>query len=204
LLKAEAARMAAEIAMTEAHIHAPFDGSVQARYVDEGAQVGAGQKIIRLDETGKVEAHIGVPEVLLSRLEPDSTHQIRWAGNTYPATLKAMLPEVDPATRTLTAIFNLKSAEIPLGAVVELELESRITSTGYWLPLTALTESDRGLWGIFVINEDSSVERRLVEIIHAEADAAYVRGTLNPGERVVTTGVQRIVPGQKVEPVRRG
>jgi len=94
--------------------------------------------------------------------------------------------------------------DIPLGAVVELEFSSRIDTPGYWLPLTALTESDRGLWGIYVINEDSTVERRLVEVIHTEDGAAYVRGTLNPGERVISTGVQRLVPGQQVQPTLPG
>jgi hypothetical protein len=31
-----------------------------------------------------------------------------------------------------------------------------------------------------------------------------VRGTLNPGERVVKTGVQRIVPGQQVDVLQAG
>ena len=129
---------------------------------------------------------------------------MRWENRSHTARLKAVLPEVDAATRTLTAVFTLQTGDIPLGAVIELELTSSIPTPGYWLPLTALTESDRGLWGIFVINDDSAVERRLVEIIHVEANQAFVRGTLNPGERVVKTGVQRIVPGQRVDATRAG
>ena len=64
--------------------------------------------------------------------------------------------------------------------------------------LAALTESDRGLWGVYVVNDQSRVERRLVEIIHTESERAYVRGTLENDDRIVRTGVQRIVPGQQV------
>ena len=112
--------------------------------------------------------------------------------------LKALLPEVDAASRTVTAVLELEDETVPFGAVVELELNYRVPADGYWLPLTALTESDRGLWGAYVVNGDSNAERRLVEILHMEADRAYVRGTLTSGERVIDTGVQRIVPGQAV------
>jgi multidrug efflux pump subunit AcrA (membrane-fusion protein) len=99
----------------------------------------------------------------------------------------------------MTAVFELDDAAIPLGAVVELQLVQKIKSSGFWIPLSALTESDRGLWGVYVINDDSLVERHLVEVVHTESDRAFVRGTLSPNDRVIRTGVQRIVPGQRVE-----
>ena len=166
--------------------------------------MNAGQAILRLVESDQIEARIGVPESVASSLEPGDEYQILWEGRSNAAVLKTVLPEINPATRTLTAVFTLSNQRLPLGAVVELALETQVPTPGYWLPLTALTESDRGLWGVFVIRDDSSVERRLVEIIHAEANQAYVRGTLNPGERVVKTGVQRIVPGQRVNVLQAG
>jgi len=39
------------------------------------------------------------------------------------------------------------------------------------------------------------VDPRVVEVVHAEADRVFVRGTLRDGERVVATGLHRIVPG---------
>jgi RND family efflux transporter MFP subunit len=204
LLRADAARHAAEILVREAHIYAPFSGTIQSRHVDEGTQINAGENVLRLVETGRIEAHIGVPDSIARSLNTDQAYSVRWGNSSHSARLKAVLPEIDQTTRTLTAVFSLESTELPLGAVVELALESAVATPGYWLPLTALTESDRGLWGIFVIKDDSSVERRLVEIIHVEASQAFVRGTLNPGERVVKTGVQRIVPGQTVEVVQAG
>ncbi len=204
LLRAKAARKAAEIALDEAHIYAPFGGIVQARYLDEGSQVAPGQSVLRLVEVDRTEAHIGVPESIAATLDPRTTYTVVWEDQSVAAGLTAVLPEIDEATRTLTAVFTLDTDAVPLGAVVELRLSSRVPTAGYWLPLTALTESDRGLWGVFVINRNSVVERRLVDIIHTEADQAYVRGTLSPGDRIVSTGVQRIVPGQTVDMARRG
>ena len=198
LQRAKANRRAAAIAVDEASIHAPFTGRIQSRLLDEGAQARPGEPIFRLVETAHREAHVGIPESMTETLTPGATYTLRWAEARLTGTLKTLLPEVDPASRTVTAVLTITDETVPFGAVVELELGYRVPVEGYWLPLTALTESDRGLWGAYVVNGESSAERRLVEILHIESDRAYVRGTLSPGDRIISTGVQRIVPGQQV------
>lgn len=201
LTQARAALRAAEVAVTEAEIRAPYAGRVQARYVDEGSQINPGQPVLQLVETVNKEAHVGLPEQLASTLSAGSQHEVLWGGQSYRATLQSVLPVVDAANRTLTAVFKLNeqaAAALPIGGVVELALASEVAGSGYWVPLTALTESDRGLWGIYVVNAEQQLERRLVEIVHAESSRAFVRGTLVSGERIVTSGVQRLVPGQRV------
>ena len=198
LQRAQANHRSASILLEESRLEAPFDGIIQNRYMDEGAQARAGEPVVRLVETSNREAHVGIPESMLEAMRPGQTYTLRWGDSRIPATLKTLLPEVDLESRTVSAVLQLTDETIPLGAVVELELRHRVESPGYWLPLTALTESDRGLWGVFVINGKSTAERRLVEIVHTESDRAFVRGTLNPGDRIISTGVQRIVPGQQV------
>jgi len=208
LAQAEAGRRAAQVARREAQLYAPFNAVVQARYVDEGSQVAAGQPVLRLVEAARTEAHVGVPEGLAGSLERDGDYRLRWRGQALSGRLRTVLPEVDGATRTLTAVFDLEAPgerpAPPLGSVVELELEQAVAGDGFWLPMTALAEADRGLWGVFVVNDDSLVERRLVEIVHIEADRAFVRGTLASGDEIVRSGVQRIVPGQAVRRLSQG
>ena len=84
---------------------------------------------------------------------------------------------------------------------MEVAINEAVDAPGFWLPLSALTEADRGLWGVYVVNAEQIVERRLIEIVHSEADRVFVRGTLATDDRVVATGVQRIVPGQVVNPL---
>lgn len=201
LTQARAALRSAEVAVSEAEIRAPYAGRVQARFVDEGSQINPGQPVLQLVEIVNKEAHVGLPEQLAASLSAGSSHDVLWGGQSYRATLQSVLPVVDPANRTLTAVFKLNeqaAAALPIGAVVELALASEVAGSGYWVPLTALTESDRGLWGVYVVNGEQQLERRLVEIVHAESNRAFVRGTLSSGERIVASGVQRLVPGQRV------
>jgi hypothetical protein len=37
-------------------------------------------------------------------------------------------------------------------------------------------------------------------MVHTDGDRAFVRGAVTDGERVITNGLQRIVPGLPVEP----
>ena len=200
--RAVAAANASKIALAEAAIRAPFDGIIQSRYMDEGTQILGGTPAMKLIELGPIKAHVGVPSESLASLTIGERYNLSWNGKAQPARLMAISPEVDPNTRTLNAVFKVNADIIPIGAVVELLLEQRVAIPGFWLPVSALTASDRGLWGVYVVNAENIIERRLVEVIHNEASRAFVRGLLSDKERVVNSGVQRIVPGQSVLPLK--
>ena len=200
--RALAAANASKIALAEAAIKAPFDGIIQSRYMDEGTQILGGTPAVKLIELGPIKAHVGVPSESLASLTIGERYNLSWNGKAQPARLMAISPEVDPNTRTLNAVFKVNADIIPIGAVVELLLEQRVAIPGFWLPVSALTASDRGLWGVYVVNAENIIERRLVEVIHNEASRAFVRGLLSDKERVVNSGVQRIVPGQSVLPLK--
>jgi len=200
--RAVAAANASKIALAEAAIRAPFDGIIQSRYMDEGTQILGGTPAVKLIELGPIKAHVGVPSESLASLTIGERYNLSWNGKAQPARLMAISPEVDPNTRTLNAVFKVNANIIPIGAVVELLLEQRVAIPGFWLPVSALTASDRGLWGVYVVNAENIIERRLVEVIHNEASRAFVRGLLSDKERVVNSGVQRIVPGQSVLPLK--
>ena len=199
--RAQAAVEAMEIALSEAEIRAPFDGIIQARHVDEGSQIGPGSPALSLVETSKREAHVGIPESAVTSLTVGDAYTINWQNVSASAQLRSLLPEVNPNTRTVTAVFTVADQRIPLGAVVELSLRQRVPGNGFWVPIEALTAMDRGLWGVFIIDAEDIVQQRLVEIVHNEGDRAFVRGLLSTNDRVVATGTQRIVAGQRVIPI---
>ena len=204
--RADALRHAAEVALSEAEIKAPFDGRIQARYADEGSQLGAGMPLLMLVEHHAIEAHVGLPTTTAQGLQPGQPYTLVIQDQTLQLPLRTVLPQVDPATRTVMAVFEMDTERqadqrFKLGGVVELEYDERVVSSGFWVPLTALTAADRGLWSVYVVNDQNTIERRLLEVIHTEAERVFVRGTLSEADRVVQTGVQRVVPGQVVVPV---
>lgn len=191
----------ATVRLKRLQIRAPFDGIVQTRQVDEGSIVAPGQTAMTLVEQGPLELKVGIPSDMVAYLRRESTYQFQVAGRRVHGKLKAILPVADQVTGTITAIFHIEDDTLYAGTVAELVLDAEVEAAGFWVSLSALSESQRGLWSVFVIKATQAgqvVETRLVEIIHRGDDAVYVRGTLRDGEQIVTGGTARIVPGQLV------
>ncbi|MFQ3613295.1 MAG: efflux RND transporter periplasmic adaptor subunit [Cyanobacteriota bacterium] len=189
-----------DVALSKSVIRAPFAGRIAVRHVDEGTVVGSGQPVLRLVESGVWEARIGVPTHLLP---PEGSRQILEVGSqSYEAEVLALLPEVDPTSRTVTVLLGLQAEGIPSGQTARLLLTERIPSDGFWLPTTALVPGARGLWTVYTVAPAESgqwqVQRQEVEILHTETERVLVRGTLQPGDQVIAEGSQRLVPGQVV------
>jgi hypothetical protein len=65
------------------------------------------------------------------------------------------------------------------------------------LPLAAVVNLGNGPV-VYVVGPTGALERRPVAIASFTADAALVRSGVNAGERIVTLGVQKLEPGEKV------
>ncbi len=209
LLAAAASIEHLDVQLELSELRAPFAGVIAERYADEGTVLQPGAPLLRLLEDGALEVHVGMPQGVASGLEPASRHRIEVGGEEADAVLHTLLPTVDPETRTVTVVFRLESvpAAARHGALARVTLESRVERSGFWLPLTALAEGHRGLWTTYVAASGPNgltAERRQVEVIHTEADRAFVRGTLFDGDRVVASGAHRIVPGVRVRAAREG
>ena len=193
-----------EVDIAKSRLRAPFNGRVAFRHVDEGAVIASGQTVLRLVEDAAMEARVGISVEAAAGLEVGSEQSITVGSRQYRTTLKSLLPELDSPTRTISAILTLPedTAAIP-GEVARLQLADRVHQRGYWLPTTALVPSDRGLWSTYALtpaDRDFTLQRQEVEILQTDGDRVFVRGTLQPGDRIVATGTHRVVVGQRVTP----
>ena len=211
--KAEVKRFEAQISeidvvLRKSILYAPFTGTISVRHLDEGVVVNATQAVVRLVEDGERKVRVGVPPTQASRLRIGSLEEVRVAQKTLSAQVLSILPEVDSMTRTQSVILALPQAIAP-GTIVKLELNQIETVTGYWLPTSALVWGERGLLACFALVSPQKsdlvippltyqTEKRMVEVLHTEGDRSLVRGLLKPGELVVTTGTNQLVPGQLV------
>ena len=200
---AESARRSVEVALDLSSLKAPYAGSIVARLADEGTVVTPGQRILTLMEDGVLEVRVGLPPEAAGRLAPGGEHEIEIGGRTHRALLHALLETVAADTRTVTAVFHFEDRPLGVrdGELARVAIATENVAAGFWLPITALTESRRGLWSAYALTEGDGgprVERRELEVLHAESDRAFVRGTLRDGETVVATGLHRLVPGQRV------
>ncbi len=199
--RAAATMKSIDVRIDKARLRAPFDAIIAARLYDEGRVVETGEPILHLLERGALEARIGIAGSLVSELEIGAAANVTIGGASYVGVVSAVLPVRNRSSRSVDAIIALDvdDQSIRQGDLAQLDIGAEINEGGYWLPLTALTESTRGLWAGYVAepgtNGTAEVRRRELEILHQETDRVFVRGTLRPGDRVVSTGVQRLTPG---------
>lgn len=194
---------AIDIDIAKSVLKAPFDGTIAARSIDEGAVVAAGTPVATLLETGRRQVRIGLPPAEALRLDARTEYEVRTSEATLPAKLASRRPDLDTGTRTVTVLFDVSgdAGSAALGDLATLEIGNRISSRGTWLPLTALKEGRRGLWTVLVADgqgDEAVVRTEAVEVLHAEADKVFVRGTLRDGDRVISGGTNRVVAGQRI------
>ena len=195
-----------EINLAKSSLRAPYDGVVSERFIDEGTVITAGTPVIELMEVGQLDVRVGVSADVIPRLTPGRELQVTVNNKRYAAVTHSIRPDRNRATRTVTVLMTLDPCGdlIHFGDLATVQIENRIEEPGFWLPISALTESYRGLWGCYVAEpvDDSIATHRLrlreLEVVHQTSDAAYVRGSLKHGERVVSDGTQRLVADQQI------
>lgn len=190
---------------------APFDAAIESRLLDEGRIVAAGDPVVRLVESGVLEAWIGLPPSIARSIAAGSTHPLIAQSGELPAVAQTTMPSLNEATRTLSVRFDLApDAAVSVGEIVRLTLIEPVDRPGAWVPLTALAEGRRGLWSVLIAERASdpagtAVLRRVdAEILHSDSERAFIRTSLPAGSLIVTEGVHRLVPGQTVTLDRRG
>ncbi len=193
----EAAIVNVDIRLAKSRIEAPFDGRVTSRFVDGRETLNPGQPVLEIIELRKPQVRVGVPlDFDESRL---NDVEVEIAGQVYSSTLVTLRPDIDPITRTRTALFAINADVQPaFGQTARLLVTERIQADGLWLPVTSLKEGVRGQWTVLTVDADATVRAASVEVLHAESDRVFVRGAFPPDTILIGEGTQRVTVGQRV------
>jgi RND family efflux transporter MFP subunit len=120
----------------------------------------------------------------------------------YVAKLREIAPNADPATRTYLAKFSLPDADdnVSLGMTATLALADPATDRVARLPLSALfNEGEKP--SLYVVDDKGDVVLNPVTVKAYESGDVLISGGVAEGAKVVTLGVQKLDPSQKVRVV---
>ena len=202
-------------------VKAPFDGIVTARKYSIGEYVGANSSptvlatIVQLDpvyanfaisekDVLRVRAEIrkrGLTQADLKKVPVEIGLQTE-EGYPHKGTLDYASPAVDSTTGTLTAraVFDNPGRVLLPGLFVRVRIPTGTIAKALLVPDAALGADQSGRY-LLVVNKDNVVEQRKVEIGAVEGAMRVIEKGIEAGDRVIVSGVQRALPGQKVEPV---
>ena len=173
-------------------LRADAGGVVTATGAEAGEVVHAGQMIVKIARQGGRDAVFDAPQ-LAFRIAPDDPSV------TAIGRVREVSPEADPATHTYSVKIGLidPPPAMRLGATVTGALELSAAKQ-IEIPASALTETE-GKPAVWIVDPVGlTVSLRTIEVARDDPASVVVAGGLQPGEIVVTAGVQSLRPGQKV------
>lgn len=179
-------------------------GVVTATMIDPGQVVGAGQPAVRIARSAEKEAVVAIPETLIGRAKDGAAKVSLWSepGRTYAAKLREIAPQADPATRTYLAKFTLPEADdrVALGMTATLTITDRDSARVARLPLSALFSQGTSP-SLYVVDDAGQLTLTPVTVKSYGSDSVLVTGGVADGAKVVTLGVQKLDPAEKVRVV---
>jgi len=204
---AQAAVDNARLQLAYTQIRAPIDGRTGNLLVQRGNVIKANEDnpLVVIAQVRPIYVSFSVPEqrlaVIKRYLAAGALGVEARAPGQAPAvgTLTFVNNTVDPNTGMIQLKATFANAEHVLWPGQFVETTLTLTSESATLvPSQAIQPGQQGPF-VFVIKTDSRVESRKIEPgRRLERETIVTRG-LNPGERVVTDGQLRLVPGARVD-----
>ncbi len=187
------------VKLEQTKIRAPFTGFIQNRFLDAGVVVSPGIPILEIIDSTSVEAHVSVPANTIEHLTIGDSYSFFINNKQYLASLKRFAVMSAQGSDNRLCIFEFNTFINP-GSISYLELKQKINMRGAWVPFTALSQGSQGLWNLYTLHKDQNnnyqISKEIVELIHAEKDIAFVNGTIESGDLVVTGGAAMVIDNE--------
>ena len=227
LAEARAAIQAAEATLEKARldlertsIRAQFDGRIRSKLVDLGQFINRGTPVANVHSTDVAEIRLPVGKDELTFVGLDPSPRLHGADDRGPeVVLRAQIGRSDFAWRGVIvrtgSEFDANTRMLPLFARVEDPLRRQPGAAGVPLPMGLFVEAEIGgigLENVFVlprsavregsqvllVDEESRLRIRDVEIVRAERDRVLIQSGLAADDLVCVSQIETVVEGMQV------
>ncbi|WP_148052204.1 efflux RND transporter periplasmic adaptor subunit [Atlantibacter hermannii] len=219
LLSAQAAVETARINLAYTRVTSPITGRIGKSSVTEGALVTNGQADalatvqqldpIYVDLTQSSNDFLQLKQAIeKGSLTKDSASSVKIVmdnGDIYPQVGKLEFTDVtvDESTGsvTLRALFPNPDHQLLPGMFVRARVDQGVRPDAILIPQQSVTRTPRGDALVMVVNAQNKVETRTIQASEAVGDRWLVSNGLNPGDKVIVSGIQHIKAGATVTPM---
>ena len=192
----------AENRLSYTRLFADVAGVVTARGPEPGEVVSAGRMVVQVAREGARDAVFDVPAQVKDSAPRQSSISVALSSDanvTAAGKVREVAPRADPVTGTFAVRVQLidPPPAMRLGSTVtgRVKLDS---APGIEIPAAALVRAE-GSTAVWVVDAQAgTVSLRNITVQSSNATTVQVASGLNPGDVVVTAGVQALRPGQKV------
>lgn len=198
----EAQLEVARAALEKRYIRAPFSGVLGARQVSPGALVTSSTAITTLDDLSKMKVEFTLPETQASTMRTGvalSAGSAAYPNQEFAGKVVHVDARINPGTRTLSLLAEIENPQKLLkpGMLIDVRI-SQDKSEVMVVPEGALISLARQHY-VYVLDEQSVVRQKQIEIGKRRVGYAEVISGLALGEKVVVEGTHKIRDGQPVQ-----
>lgn len=185
-------------------LRALSDGVVTSIDAETGQVVAAGQTVMRIARLEEKEAIINVPENSLNEVRAaDDIRVALWAqpSKFYNGRLREISPGADPVTRTYIVKVTILDADdaVQLGMTANVAMGHKIADHVQHLPLTAVVAKENQTF-VWIVDPDTNTAKLTpVKLGEYRGNLVSVIAGLTDNQQVVTAGVHKLFPSQKVK-----
>ncbi len=209
-IKADEANLTnAKLQLSYCFIRSPIDGRTGSLMVHQGNLIKANDvPIVVIDQIDPIRTSFTVPEQQLNDIKRYSAEGTLKVQAVVPGQeqqpLEGTISFVDNTVDTTTGTIKLKGIfanpekKLWPGQFVNVVLTLTLQPNAVVIPSPAVQTGQAGTY-VFVINSDQTVESRPVVAGRSLDGETVIDKGLQAGEKVVTDGQLRLVPGARVE-----
>lgn len=218
IAKYEAALETAKINLAFTEVKAPISGRIGISSITEGALVTAEQDTalatirqldpIYVDMTKTSKARLQLLQMLSTDSMKEGTTTVSLdledgSDYQYPGQMKMQEVSVDPSTGavTLRAQFPNPDGMLLPGMFVRTSVGEAVDQNAILVPQQGIYHSSNGDAYAYVINDDNTVEKRVVTTISAEGNQWLIASGLAANDKLLVEGSTKVAPGSKVNAV---
>lgn len=198
--RAEVKRRALAVENTE--IRAPFDGVLDARPVEVGTYIQAGDEVARVLETARLRVRGDVTEQEVQHLHNGAQGSARLAtGQTVMGEICFVGADSDANSRTYPVELEIDNADglVAAGVTAEIRIRAEDVSSHFVSP-ALLALDDLGRVGVKGLDAEDRVHFYPIDILRSTPKGMWVTGLPDPA-RVITVGQGYVRAGEQVTAV---
>ena len=177
-------------ALGDSTIRSPYSGIVVKRLASLGDYATAMPPTVLyiLMEVHKLELHISLPEPEMGRVKVGSTVTVSFTstGQKVAGTIARIINNVDPMTRSFTAIVEIPNPELTLmpGLFAQVEINTSKPRRQLLVPKDAVVDEGNGVYAVFLLAGQKAT-RKTVSITESGDGMTEVVAGLKGGETII-------------------
>jgi membrane fusion protein, multidrug efflux system len=194
--------------LTHSTIMAPEDGIVLKKFVMENELVSPGYPVILFGSSARFwKVKAGIPDKDLVRISIGDSAEISFdahPGIKFYGTVDQVGELANPMTGTYEVEISLKKTELKLasGFVATVDMYPSVNDSLLAVPVESVVEADGDEGYIYFLQEDSTVSKTKVDIIHVIGSDITIKGIPEGVKEVISGGAAYLRDGQKVQAIR--